>query len=219
MNKEGPVLELLTSHLAECPEYFLMEPMLLNAENMHEGTISTSAVVSDLSRITGGIGLSKKGEGIFELNNNPGNRNFLLVVQVAAWLLFHAWFRDNAKAIPGFREKMMELLISGLREHASLVRAGLFVSEPDRREELVRYVLAFLGYRPDGEDESQARDRFNIIDSAEQKRIVEKSREHQIMLEKKRTEEKKRRLEEAERQRKIQEEIDRENESSKVTRD
>ena len=46
-----------------------------------------------------------------------------------------------------------------------LPAAERFVSDPERREELVRWVLARLGLRPAGESEHQAADRLSALDS------------------------------------------------------
>jgi hypothetical protein len=54
--------------------------------------------------------------------------------------------------------------------------AHQFVQDPDRREELVRVVLAFLHFRPADETVAQATDRLSSISGAERKRLLEASR-------------------------------------------
>jgi hypothetical protein len=46
------------------------------------------------------------------------------------------------------------------------------VSDPERREELVRLCLAALGLRPAGETEVQAQDRLTASSSVERERVV-----------------------------------------------
>jgi hypothetical protein len=68
---------------------------------------------------------------------------------------------------------MWKLLASSPWAHlAGLVRPDKFVSDPDRREELVRFCLAQLELRPLGETQSQAADRLTTLDSAERHRVL-----------------------------------------------
>lgn len=219
MKNEGPLLEILTRHLAECPEYFLMGPLMVSPEGRNEGTISTAAVVLDLLRLAGMREFVKDHITPFILNKDPKNRNRLMVMQAASWLLYHPWFLERARSDADFSGLMFRLLSRGLDELASVVKGSHFVTDGDRREELVRFCLAELGFRPAGETENQAADRLTALDSLEQQRIIRKSQEHQQMLEKKREEEKKRRREEEERQRQIREQMERDDESSKATRE
>jgi len=219
MKNEGPVLEILTRHLSECPEYFLMDPVMVSIMGANRGVVSTVAVVFDLLRIMGRKDFSVDDGKKFELRKDPKYRNRLVVIQVASWLLFHDWFVSLVRSDPKLAGEALSLLSSGLNELSTVVKAELFVTDTDRREELVRYCLSFLGYRPKGETLNQAGDRLISLDSLEQQRIIRKSMEHQKMLERKREEEKKRRLEEEERQRQIRAQMERDDESSKATRE
>ena len=62
-----------------------------------------------------------------------------------------------------------------LRQLARLVKAELFVSDPDRREELARFVLASLDLRPAGETVEQASDRLTTLDSVERDRVLRRT--------------------------------------------
>jgi hypothetical protein len=56
------------------------------------------------------------------------------------------------------------------------VASRKFVTDPDRREELARFSLARLGYRPAGETVPQAQDRMTSLSSAERARVLQASR-------------------------------------------
>ena len=70
------------------------------------------------------------------------------------------------------REAARRLLSRGLDELAALVPPERFVDDPDRREELVRLVLAGLGLRPKGETEAIAADRLKALSSVERARVL-----------------------------------------------
>ena len=59
---------------------------------------------------------------------------------------------------------------------AAQVAARKFVSDPDRREELARFALARLGFRPAGETLAQAQDRLTTLNSAERARVLRAAR-------------------------------------------
>jgi hypothetical protein len=61
---------------------------------------------------------------------------------------------------------------NGWKRLVELVRPEKFISDPDRREELVRSCLAQCGLRPQGETQSQAADRLTTLDSAERDRVL-----------------------------------------------
>ncbi len=162
MTRAGPLLERLTHHLSECPAEFLDEPRL-----GQRGLIHVDAVVSDLMMNLGGDPLSEKGSRTFR----PGDkkrRNFLRLVLVCTWLLHDEWFREKKR----FVKPVYTWLKTGLDELARLVAADLFVTDPDRREELVRLCLETLDLRPQGETEAQAADRLNTLSSVERSKVV-----------------------------------------------
>jgi hypothetical protein len=162
MTQEGPVLEALTHRLAECPPEFLAEPRIAA-----HGLIRTPAVVSDLLALLGGGPLDEFAARYFA-GTRTEQRNLLRLVQVAAWLLGDPWFVAGRRFAPAAQE----WLARGLEAPAALVAADLFVSDPERREELVRLCLAALGLRPAGETEAQAQDRLAASSSVERERVV-----------------------------------------------
>lgn len=65
-----------------------------------------------------------------------------------------------------------------MEELAALVSADVFVTDPDRREELVRLCLAALGLRPEAESEAQALDRLTTLSSVKREKVIRATKEH-----------------------------------------
>jgi hypothetical protein len=166
MKKEGPDLQRLLKRLAECPPEFLAPPRI-----GREGEIMAGAVVSDLMLDLGGASLTEAQAQPFE-DVKPKDRNRLRLVLVAARVLHDPWFREQKSFAPA----AYEFLKAGLDNTAALVSADLFVTDPDRREELVRLCLAGLGLRPRGETEAQAADRLETISSAVRAEVAKSTR-------------------------------------------
>jgi hypothetical protein len=162
MDREGPILEALTHRLAECPPEMLAEPRIGN-----RGEVYVDAVVNDLILDLGGNRPKASELSIFA-GNKKEDRAQLRLVLVSAWLLHDEWFQKAG----GLAEKALKWLRSGLPELAALVAADLFVTDPDRREELVRLALAALGLRVAGETGAQAEDRLKTLNSIERARLV-----------------------------------------------
>jgi len=74
------------------------------------------------------------------------------------------------------QRELVTVLDVAVTELAAAISAHKFVNDPDRREELVRVVLARLNYRPAGETLAQATDRLSSISGTERKRLLEASR-------------------------------------------
>src|SRR5262245_33156014 len=108
MKEQGPSLEYLTHRLSECPEEFLMEPVIEAA-----GVIHVDAVVSDLRRDLGG-GLLTEQEATRFRPEGPKSRNHLTLILVAAWLLHDTWFRERK----WFAQAGYEWLSNGLENLA-----------------------------------------------------------------------------------------------------
>lgn len=162
MSVEGPELEALTHHLAQCPAEFLAPPRLAKG-----GKIQVAAVVSDLLCLLQGCLLPGRALRGFDGGDRHAH-NRLRLVLVACWLLSHDWFRGRT----ALAKPALTLLATGLTELAELVPAERCVTEPERREELVRRCLQALGLRPARETEAQAEDRLTTLDSVEQQRLV-----------------------------------------------
>lgn len=165
MSDVGPPLDLLLRRLAECPAEMLGEPTLPGGAG-----VRVDAVVFDLLRDLGARAVRPERLEPF-VGAGPAVRNRLRLVLVAAWLLDDPWFvaaRPDPEAVLAFLER-------GLSDLARFVVAELFVSEGERREELVRRTLAALGLRPAGETEPAAADRLVAVDSVERSRVLDAS--------------------------------------------
>ena len=67
---------------------------------------------------------------------------------------------------------------------SALVEPRLFVTDPDRREELARLCLDKIGLRPAGESATVARDRMTTLSSVERERVLTETREAQKRIQK-----------------------------------
>src|SRR5262245_32175042 len=150
MQREGPPLEVLVRRLAETPEDFLAEPKIgVN------GVVEVRAVVGDLVRLCGQTPAPASLE-VFAGTDVRRDRNRLAVALIVSWLLAEEWFQRA-----GFpAAALLKVVNEDASEIAVLVAAKKFVTDPDRREELARLVLARLGCRPKGETVAQAQDRL-----------------------------------------------------------
>ena len=79
-------------------------------------------------------------------------------------------------ARPALGQPIWELLSQGLNALAGAMQAELAVTDPDRREELVRHCLKQLNMRPQGESAAQASDRLTALDSVERAKVLRKIR-------------------------------------------
>jgi hypothetical protein len=165
MQREGPALELLLRRLAETPDDFLAEPSIGGA-----GTVEVRAVVGDLLRLLGGKPDADALEAF--LGTQPQrDRNRLMVVLLICWLLADEWFQQSAVA----PDAVLRVLREDAADMGRLTAAKKFVTDPERREELARVVLARIGCRPSGESVAQAQDRLMTLSSTERARVLHAS--------------------------------------------
>jgi hypothetical protein len=164
MEREGPPLESLTRRLGETPEDFLGEP-----RQGKKGTVHVAAVAADLCRSVGVADVS----AIQAIESKGSSRNALGVSLILCWLLFDEWFASNPPDAPA----LVELLQVGAGELAEHTAARKFVSDAERREELARFALGRLGFRPAGETRAQAEDRLTGLSAAERARVVRAARD------------------------------------------
>jgi hypothetical protein len=165
MSEEGPELAGLLRRLTECPQEFLDEPRIGSS-----GRIVVGAVVFDLVHDLGWAGPPHVHLPFGSAD--PSDRNGLRSVLVACWLLHDPWFRARRD----LAARAHAFLVEELPMLALVVDAERFVTDPDRREELVRHCLHKLGLRPRGETEEQANDRRTSLDSVERRSIIEATR-------------------------------------------
>lgn len=167
MKNVGPELTALMHWLAECPADCYEIP-LGPPTHKQPVALDITAIVSDHLRDLG-IDLELVESYIAAIGELSANEQRLVVI--CSWLLREPWLMKNGDAV-----KIARLLSTGLAELASAVSPTKTVSDPDRREELVRICLRELGYRPEGETQQQSTDRLNTLDSAERIRVIRKTR-------------------------------------------
>ncbi|HOY66677.1 MAG TPA: hypothetical protein PLP29_07290 [Candidatus Ozemobacteraceae bacterium] len=164
--REGPPLELLLRRLAETAEVFLREP-----RPVQSGGVDLEAVLNDLLLDLGGAKPDPfPAELAVHLQADEERARTALIL---AWLLHDGYFRKT----PGrFADGAIALFQELPERFAGVVKAGRFVTEPDRREELARLSLDRLGLRPAGETEEQAADRLVSLDSIERASVIREAR-------------------------------------------
>lgn len=165
MQDPGPELETLLRRLTDVPPEFLLPPRIDG-----EGAVHTAAVVNDLFAMVRHV----PPPGLLERLASPreADRRRLVLTAIVCWLLADPWFVKTALPALG----LVQVFDQAVGELAQTADAPRFVSDPDRREELVRVVLARLGFRPQGETIEQATDRLSSLSAVERKRLLAASR-------------------------------------------
>ena len=166
MKHVGPAIESLTHRLADTPGEFLAEPRIQD-----NGTVRVAALVNDLCWRHGARAPIERLVP-FEGTSPRADRNRLALAMIAVWLLADEWFVAQRLG----QEDLLRVFSAALPELSASNAAHKFVQDPDRREELVRVVLAQLNFRPAGESIEQATDRLSSISGSERKRLLEASR-------------------------------------------
>ena len=171
MTSQGPDIERLTRRLAECPPEFLAPPRV-----GAKGGVHTSAVVHDLILDLGGPAPDSASLAPFQpATATPRQANHLRLTLVAAWLLHDGFFREPQS----HGHAALAWLTNHLPHLAALVKADLFVTDPGRREELVRLCLAALSITPRGETKIQAQDKLKSLSSLERHRVIQAAKAQQ----------------------------------------
>lgn len=165
MSRTGPPLERLTHRLAECPEVFLHPP-----RRQKRGAVHVDAVVHDL--LLALVGATPPPGATAPFRAAQARVPHLQLVLIAAWLLHDEWFRGQ----PDCQQAILAWLGEGLAPLAHLVDPELFVTDPERREELARLCLAALGFRPAGESENQASDRLTSLSTVHRQAILARTK-------------------------------------------
>lgn len=166
MQRSGPPLETLLRRVADTPPNFLDEPRIGSV-----GVVSVPAVVNDLL-----ASLSQRA-ALADLERFRGmdpatERNRLMLTLVMCWLLADEGFRPTSAS----HTDLLSVLDGASRELAAHAGIRKYIEDPDRREELVRVVLARLGLRPAGETPDQAADRLSALSASERQRLLDASR-------------------------------------------
>lgn len=166
MNQIGPSIESLTRRLLDTPPEFLDEPRIGSSGTVHVAALAQDLLASFGHRISAPM-LTP-----FQSNDAKADRNRLQVVALLCWLMSDEWFTGDRASFAQFQH----VLDNTARELAASASAAKFQSDPDRREEMARVVLARLDHRPLGETLAQAADRLSSLSAVERKRLLDASR-------------------------------------------
>ncbi len=154
----APTVEALVRRLIDTPAAFLADPVV-------------PALVGDLAVAMGAI---VTGPDVAAFGPHPPGApldNGHRCTAVAVWLLHDPAFLDDPDP-----DGMWRLLRQDVPMLATVVPADRLVTDPERREELVRLALRAMGRTPAGETEAQAADRLATLDSAERARVLAATR-------------------------------------------
>lgn len=154
-NQEGPALELLHHRLVDIPLEFLEGP-------------DAGALLHDTLRR---LNLPLTGQQLSTWRQQAARENHALL-PLFCWLL--ATPELAAGGLPF--GKVWYLLTVTSPRLATLTKVKQVLNDTDRREELLRLMLADLDRRPAGETPAQAQDRLSSISSLERARILEAAR-------------------------------------------
>jgi hypothetical protein len=165
MQDLGPELEMLLRRLIEVPPEFLQAPRIGRTGQVH-----TAALVNDLFAKVAHTAPDRLLQRL--ASAREADRASLQVTAIVCWLLADRWFVKTALSAPG----LLQVFEEAVGELAGATDPARYVADPDRREELVRVVLARLGYRPQGETFEQASDRLSSLSAVERKRLLAASR-------------------------------------------
>lgn len=173
MEQIGPKLETLLRHLSECPGEFL------ESVQGNHGSQQIIAIVCDLFRAYGAqnpVQLSDAWIQSILRESKPTipRVRYWGMLSIACWLMHDDWFLQR----PQFALPMWNWLKSeALEKLSNIVLPSLCLSDPDRREELVRLCLHAIQIRPLGESFEQSMDRKTTLDSVERQRILQETAE------------------------------------------
>jgi hypothetical protein len=173
MEEIGPRLESLLRRLSECPSEFL------ESAQGNYGASQVVAIVCDHFRAYGEQYKLDPSDPWIKSILNESKPSIPLVrywgiLSISCWLLHDEWFLHR----PHLASLTWNWLRSdGLKKLSSLVHPSHCLSDPDRREELVRLCLHAVHVEPLGETLEQSMDRKTTLDSVERQRILQETAE------------------------------------------
>jgi len=166
MKLVGPPLQRLMRRIAETPADFLDEPRIGK-----QGRLEVAALVNDCLRKKGYITDTASLQRF--ISNSPrSDRNRLQMVALVTWVLADDWFVDN----PLHGPTLLSVLQDDIAMLAESIQRDPCLHDSERREELARFLLSSLNYRPEGETEEQSIDRLSALSSTERQRLLKKSK-------------------------------------------
>lgn len=98
-------------------------------------------------------------------------RNRLRTTLVLSWLAFHPSLQSKEHG-----GAFLRLLSKEVKPLAALVPADHFVTEPERREELARFLLRGYGVLPACESAEEAENKFEALSSVKRDEVVRAAR-------------------------------------------
>lgn len=162
----GPSLDVLLRRLLDMPPDFLQPPRRAGAGPLH-----VAAVVGDVFAARA-LHLPPAVRSTLAGDLTGVSANQLSLSAVTAWLMADRHW-DELPIVPGAWATLFTEAVPALAASAT---ADRFVFDPERRDELVRTVIARLGLLPDGENAAQAADRLARVSGVERQRLLEASR-------------------------------------------
>lgn len=170
--KEGPSIEYMMDRLTAIPAVFMKE---FNKAGGSGTGLELSAIVNDLLLDTGDKPLNP--DEIKKLENSANKKNYRKLIAILCHVYHDLFFLEN-RPEPGLIRKFF--FSQKLPALGAVVDSEeLFISDPDRREELCRLALDAVNLFPGGEDEKRAKERLATLDSIERKKILDRTREAQ----------------------------------------
>nr|WP_235584358.1 hypothetical protein [Massilia sp. MS-15] len=157
--------------LRETPAEFLAEPRI--GSYTGAAGVVVPALVHDLMRMHGHAPSPRWLAALGGIDPRA-RRNRLALAMITCWLLADPWFL--ARPLPLPLDALCAVFDSATPLLAQATAAHRFAADAADGEELVRVVLARLGYRPAGETAAQAEDRLAAVSGAARRRLLEASR-------------------------------------------
>lgn len=183
MTKEGPELNYLLHRMADCPQEFLNIPYIPKANSKEylppENSVNTLALLSDLISNLGGSRFTETEITEYRSKSaihTQGGENFLKLVQICIYLFSDTRFDGKDGTLSKIKDFLQWETTSDLYKLSALVEPEKFITEAERREEIIRLCLSKIDFRPKGESEIQSKDRLNTISSIERARVLEETK-------------------------------------------
>ncbi len=170
--KEGPSIEYMLDRLAAIPAVFMKE--FSSGGDIDSGII-LHALVNDLLLDTGESPLTS--DEIKSIEGLRNKKNYHRLVAILCHLYHDQFFIENRPETGLVRKIIFSQKLQILGE--AVDNEEIFISDPDRREELCRLALMAVNLYPRGEDENRSKERLATLDSIERKKILDKTRQAQ----------------------------------------
>ncbi|MBP7554120.1 MAG: hypothetical protein KA885_11900 [Spirochaetes bacterium] len=169
---KGPSISYIDLRLSEIPPIFIDKPEII------DGFTTTSIILSDLLYEIEDRPLSRIETDKF-FNSIKSDINRLKIIQIICYILNDNWFRNYFKSNKNKINSIKSFLFTDLTEYSKINKAERFVYDGEGREELSRLLFKSLSLIPEGETETEAKDRLVSIDSIERKKVIELSKQSQ----------------------------------------